>query len=93
MSWRRQPWYPDIAAAMVRQDYDDVISGVRDALAQDGTAALTDAGIKNGSGADTGTSSHGVLQFFERTARRQRCRCRSNSLTGGRAANCWRRDS
>lgn len=31
---------------MVRQDYDEVISGVRDALAQDGTAALTDAGIQ-----------------------------------------------
>lgn len=40
------PGYPDIASALVRNDYDEVIRGVRDAIAADGAAALSDAVIQ-----------------------------------------------
>lgn len=40
------PGYPDIAAALVRQDFAEVIGGVRAAITEDGTAALTDSVIQ-----------------------------------------------
>lgn len=40
------PAYSDIAAAVVRQDFDTVIVGVREAIAADGTVALSDPVIK-----------------------------------------------
>lgn len=40
------PRYPEIAAALVREDYETVISQVRIALAEDGAAAMSDAVIQ-----------------------------------------------
>lgn len=40
------PRYPEIAAALVREDYDTVIAQVRVALAEDGAAAMSDAVIQ-----------------------------------------------
>ena len=37
---------PDIASALVRNDYDEVIRGVREAVTADGVAALSDAVIQ-----------------------------------------------
>ena len=36
------PGYPDIASALVRNDYDEVIRGVREAVTADGVAALSE---------------------------------------------------